>query len=111
MAVELLSRPRYDPRRRTMRYVVRRLGRSIGALSDFEAARDRRVPRRFDDVSLFIDASGEPSEWDGPPDPELIEPGDHDALPYIPATDPHTVPPDQGDSGRPALRDTTATGR
>ncbi|MGZ5338504.1 MAG: hypothetical protein ACXWEE_02730 [Thermoleophilaceae bacterium] len=60
---------------------------------------------------MFIDASGEPYEGDGPPDPGLIEPGDHGALPHIPATDPHTSPPDQGDAGRAALRDTTATGR
>jgi hypothetical protein len=46
---------------------------------------DRRVPRRFNDVSLFIDATGES--------------GDHDALPHIPATDPATVPPDHGDAG------------
>jgi hypothetical protein len=47
LVVELLSRPHYDHRRRTMRYVVRRLGQATGALSEFEAARDRRLPRRF----------------------------------------------------------------
>jgi hypothetical protein len=58
--------------------------RGADALAGFEAARDRRVPRRFNDVSLFIDASGES--------------GDHDALPHIPATDPATIPPDHGDA-------------
>jgi hypothetical protein len=72
LVVEMLSRPRYNHRR---------LGQATGALSGFDAARDRRVPRRFNDVSLFIDATGES--------------GDHDALPHIPAT----VPPDHGDAG------------
>lgn len=88
LVVEMLSRPRYNHRRRTMRYIVRRLGQATSALSGFEAARDRRVPRRFYDVSLFIDATGES--------------GDHDALPHIPATDPATVPPDQGTPARTA---------
>ena len=74
LVVEMLSRPRYNHRRRTMRYIVRRLGQATG-----------RVPRSFNDVSLFIDATGES--------------GDHDALPHIPATDPATVPPDHGDAG------------
>jgi hypothetical protein len=76
LVVEMLSRPRYNHRR---------LGQATGALSVFDAARGRRVPRRFNDVSLFIDATGES--------------GDHDALPHIPATDPATVPPDHGDAG------------
>jgi hypothetical protein len=50
-----LSRPRYDAKRRTMRYGARLLSRATGALSVFATARDSRVPRHFGAVSLFID--------------------------------------------------------
>jgi hypothetical protein len=87
LVVELLIRPRYDRRRRTMRYVVRQLGHATGLLSDFEAGRDRHIAGHFGAASLFIDDAGD----------ELIEePGDDDALPHNPAT----IPPDQGDDGR-----------
>ena len=33
--------------------------------------------------------------------PSLAVPGDEDALPHIPATDPATIPPDRGDGGLP----------
>ena len=55
----------------------------------------------FKDVSLFIDGAGEPDVCDDQPD--NIEPGDHDALPHIPATDPAEIPPDRGDAGPATL--------
>jgi hypothetical protein len=50
-----LTRPRYDRKRRTMRYTARPLSKASGGLAHFESDRDRRVPRRFGVASLFID--------------------------------------------------------
>ena len=66
LVVELLSRPRYDRRRRTMRYHVRRLSHASGTLARFEASRDRRIPGRFGYVSLFIDDGDDPQTARGP---------------------------------------------
>jgi hypothetical protein len=69
VVVELVSRPRYDRERRTMRYVVRLLPKVSGKLADFEADLDAHVPRRFGAASLFIDtavARQVPSQWLGP---------------------------------------------
>jgi uncharacterized protein YjbI with pentapeptide repeats len=54
-AVFRLSRPRYRPKQRTIRYLARRLSEAEGNLSHFEHRRDRRLPRRFRAASLFID--------------------------------------------------------
>jgi hypothetical protein len=50
---------------------------------------------------MFIDAAGEPDVSDDQPD--SIEPGDQDALPHIPVTDPADIPPDRGDAGPATL--------
>jgi hypothetical protein len=58
-------------------------------------------PAAFKEVSMFIDAAGEPDVSDDQPD--SIEPGDQDALPHIPVTDPADIPPDRGDAGPATL--------
>lgn len=99
LVVELRSRPVYDARERTMRYVVRQLDLATGAV---QAGHDSRFPRRFGDVSLFIDAAdAEIDLCDADVDPDPCVPGDPDALPTIPATAPDFIPPDQGDGGTP----------
>jgi hypothetical protein len=55
-----LSRPRYDAKRRTMRYSARPISRATGTLSVFATGRDSGVPRRFGAVSLFIDNTDSP---------------------------------------------------
>jgi hypothetical protein len=60
VVVELLSRPRYDRAKRTMRYVLRVLPEASGNLAGFEAGRDARVARRFRAASLFIDDASAP---------------------------------------------------
>jgi hypothetical protein len=54
-AVFKLSKPRYRPKQRTLRYFARQLSEAEGNLSHFEHRRDRRLPRRFRSASLFID--------------------------------------------------------
>lgn len=69
VVVELVVRPRYDRKRRTMRYVVRLLPKASGKLADFQADLDARVPRGFGAASLLIDtavARELPSRWLGP---------------------------------------------
>ncbi len=60
LAVELTARPRHDRRRRSMRYVVRRLSRPPGTP-------DRRIPRRFGNAALFIDAADDAQFSHAPP--------------------------------------------
>jgi len=55
-----LSRPRYRAKTRTIRYGVHRLRGATGNLAGFEPDRDRRVPRHFEDASLFIDDATAP---------------------------------------------------
>jgi len=52
-----LSHPRYDATHHTLRYAASRLRHATGSLSDYEAKTDRRVPRRFNAASVFIDGS------------------------------------------------------
>lgn len=50
-----LGAPRYLAETNTLRYSARTLDEATGNLSHLESQRDRRVPRRFGDASLFID--------------------------------------------------------
>jgi hypothetical protein len=52
-----LRRPRYNPRQRTLSFVTRRLRAVGGALTQYRGRLDGRLPRRFGNVSLFIDAA------------------------------------------------------
>jgi hypothetical protein len=51
-----LRRPRYDRRKRTLTYTVRRLKRASGGLRPFGRRADRDVAGRFGDATLFIDS-------------------------------------------------------
>ena len=55
VVVELLRRPRYNPARGTMTYVVRGLSDTSGKLAGFEDDADAAAPARFGAASLFID--------------------------------------------------------
>lgn len=54
LAVEL-SNPRYDAKRRTLRYDARRLRAASPGLRHLDDRLDRSLPRRFGPVALFID--------------------------------------------------------
>jgi hypothetical protein len=54
LAVELTN-PRYDAKRRTLRYDARRLRETSTGLRHLDDRLDRALPRRFGAVSLFID--------------------------------------------------------
>lgn len=51
------GRPRYDAKARTLRMKVRRLGTDAKVRSGHERRADRRLPRRFGAVSLFVDGA------------------------------------------------------
>jgi uncharacterized protein YjbI with pentapeptide repeats len=55
-----LGQPRYRAKRDRLRYPAQLEGEASGNLSHLEPSRDRRVPRRFADASLFIDDATAP---------------------------------------------------